>query len=151
MSIKDKIRERGKLSPRRVFEIESKDGDVLVFNMPHGGIERAAYRRNRAAFLEMHVNKPYQVWVDKKLIPAEGYSAVELGIVFDLHYLCAEKWTQEDVLEMLAENDIEVMAIAGALGNQVIQIVGEDSIWDVEQKKPSTPEENSPTGGQEQA
>ena len=151
MSIKDKIVERGRLAPPRTFEIVTKDGDVLSFKMPHGGLERASYRRKRTEFVEMHENKPFGVWVDKKLIPAEGYSAVELGIVFDLHYLCTENWTQEDVLEMFAVNDQEMYAIAGALGQQVMQVMGEDAQQDVDAKKPSTPEVEQPTGGQEQA
>lgn len=151
MNVKEKLIERGKGAPKRSFDITTLDGDTLTFNLPYGGLERATYRRKRSDFVELHKDKPSAVWVQKGLLPEAGYGADELGLIFDLHYLCDQNWTQEDVLEMFAVNDIELIAIGAALGKQVLETMGKDSLVDIETKKPSTPEEAPPTGGSEAA
>ena len=152
MSVKDKILERGKEAKRRVIEIETKGGDVLSFTLPFGGPERASYRRRRAEFIEMHKFKPHLPWLQKGWIPEEGYGPDELGAIFDMKALCtSENWTEEDVLELFAVNDVEMIAIGNNLGLSIIEMMGKDAEADIEAKKQSTPEAEQPTGGHEAA
>jgi len=147
MNTKEKILERGKGAPKRAFEIETIDGDKLVFTIPHGGPARASYRRKRADFIAMHKDKPNPVWLQKGLVPEEGYGEPELGLIYDFHALCDQGWTQEDVLEMFKENDEELIAIGNRLGNMMQDTAGIDQAADIEAKKQSSPAGTSPTGG----
>lgn len=145
MTIKDKLLQRGQSRPRRVIEVETRDGDVLSFNVPHTGLERAEWRRGRAEFIESHQNAPQiALWASKGLMPAGGYPVEELGLVFDLHSMNTEGWSQQDVLELMRDNYDEVIAIGAKLSQGLVEAITAIGAEEIAEKKvPSSPEVQS--------
>lgn len=148
MTAKERIIEAGKAAPKRIIDIECLDGLTLSFELPHGGIERTMYRHAQEEFVKMHENKVNPAWA--QWMPECGYNKGELTLIHILHYMCTEKWTQQDVIEMMVDNDVELFAIAKKLSEAIVEAFGKDSKADIESKKPSTPVAALATGGQEQ-
>lgn len=148
MTAKERIIEAGKAAPKRIIDIECLDGLTLSFELPHGGIERTMYRRSQSEFVKLHENKVNPVWA--QWMPPCGYNSDELVLIHILHYMCTEKWTQQDVVEMMVDNDVELFAIAKKLLAAIVEAFGKDSKADIDLKKPSTPVAASATGGPEQ-
>jgi len=138
MTIKEKLIARGEARPHRTIEIETKDGDILRFNLPYDGIERASYRRDREEFVKRQSTIPDPIWVEQKLVPVGGYPEGELGIFFDLHRLSDQKWSQRDVLEMFKANPVDIYALGNALATQALAMIGEDAEDYISQKKESS-------------
>lgn len=151
MSVKEKLIRRGTERPRRVIEIETRDGDVIAFTVPHTGPEKAVYRRLRENFVTEQRERPNMIWVQKGLMPEGGYPDQELGLVFDLHYLSDQGWSQQDVLEMLKENPEELQAIYVGFYGQLVQSLGESTAEEIDEKKGPSSNEESNTGTTEPA
>lgn len=134
MSFVDDLIARGEAKPRRVIEIEHR-GEVLRFNLPYGGIERAKFRRKSEAFVKEMTSRPNATFVQKGLAPDCGFPEDIAAGLFMLHSMSDPQWSQEQVLAMYAANPDEVTAIAGALSSQALELMAQDAQGDYEQKK----------------
>ncbi len=151
MSWAQEVIERGEKRKQHVIEIVTRDGKELRFPLPFGGPARAAFRRQREDFISRQTKQPNPIWVQSGLMPAGGYPELELGVVFDLSYLCEEKLSHEDVLKMLQVNEVEVMAVYGALNRKVEVYFKEEKDLEIIEKKASLTSEENGTGSIEPA
>jgi len=149
MTLKERVLARGAERVKNIVEIETKDGDVYRFELPHTGPDRTSYRRGQKDFVTLQSQIVNPGWVAAGLIPTSGMSETDARMIFDLHWLSTEGWTQEDVLEMYKVNPIEIEAVWIRLTTISDKLIGDSAYQSILEKKASSQDsgQDSSTSG----